>query len=112
MFLIALALGAAALAAPPPATGSARIHHVARSKSRRHRRIARTGVLPLRITLLPAACRGTGCGDLDSPYRLDAVNKAPDDAKRRALKGQWRDCGITGAPVCPHKGFPILRTSD
>lgn len=42
-------------------------------------------------------------------FRLEVEPAPVEDAKDRALRGVWRSCGLTGAPVCPSKGKIRLR---
>lgn len=49
-----------------------------------------------------------GACDPGRRYRLDVSPAAGEDAKDRALRGEWQPCGTTGAPVCPSKPQPIL----
>lgn len=51
-----------------------------------------------------------GACDPGRRYRLDVATVAGERPKDRALRGEWRPCGTTGAPVCPSKGRTILRT--
>jgi len=55
-----------------------------------------------------AAAKACG-GEQPRRYRLDVETVASENAKDRALRGAWRPCGITGAPVCPSKGRVVLR---
>lgn len=43
-------------------------------------------------------------------YRLDVATVSAEDNKHLALRGQWKPCGTTGAPVCPSKGRILFRT--
>lgn len=43
-------------------------------------------------------------------YRLDVATVAAEDDKTRALRGEWKPCETTGAPVCPSKGRLLFKT--
>ena len=43
-------------------------------------------------------------------YRLDVATVMDEDDKTRALRGEWKPCETTGAPVCPSKGRLLFKT--
>jgi hypothetical protein len=70
---------------------------------------------PALPTILDLAARdcaaAAACGVVPTRrYRLDVQAVISEDPKNSALRGAWRPCGITGAPVCPSKGHLLLRT--
>lgn len=64
---------------------------------------------PRILDLAATDCVHGDCTD-QRRYRLDVDSVVTGDAKLRALRGSWRPCGTTGAPVCPSKGRLVLRT--
>ena len=63
-----------------------------------------------RILDLAAKDCADGACDPGRRYRLDVRQVTTERAKDRALRGEWRPCATTGAPVCPSRGRRILRT--
>ena len=64
---------------------------------------AQESAFPRILDVAAQDCAENRC-DPGRRYRLD-VDVAPgEDPKRRALRGVWQPCGITGAPFCPSKG--------
>lgn len=96
MFVLALAL----LAAPAalPAAEPQRTH------AKRSARRARTRVRTVRLTPLPRA-------DRNAKYRVSESDDAGIDFKTRIVtRGAFQNCGVTGMPVCPSKGMPIIHS--
>lgn len=110
MFILALALAAAPVALPVAEPQRAHHQRAKRRTAKRSRaRIAR--VTPL----LPRCATGsvlTRCAkpDRNAQYRLGYVPTDQVDMKGRALKGPFQNCGVTGMPVCPSKGQPLVTT--
>jgi len=44
-------------------------------------------------------------------YRLPLPSTEVVDAKRDAVRSTGMACGTTGAPVCPHNGKTVLKSS-
>jgi hypothetical protein len=97
MFVLALALLAAPAALP---TAEPQRTHAKRSA----RRTVRTRVRTVRLTPLPRA-------DRNAKYRVaDAGDAAIDFKTRIVTRGAFQNCGVTGMPVCPSKGMPIIHS--
>jgi|GEM_PF-2784639 len=112
MLILVLALHAAAITAPPVDLQRA---HPKRSVARP---VRRKRVRTVRATPVLPPCRANSplsrCAkrDRNDQYRLGYAPTEVIDEKGRALKGPFRNCGVTGMPVCPSKGQQILRTTD
>lgn len=81
-----------------------------------HRRKARARVT--RVTNIPARAapqpRNLAIrvpADPAKRYRLPLPSTEVTDAKREAVRNTGMACGTTGAPVCPHKGRQVLKSS-
>ena len=68
---------------------------------------------PRLLDLAGQACRDAAeCGgDPPRRYRLETRSLPIADSKIRALRGEWKACGTTGAPVCPSRGRLTFRDS-
>lgn len=67
----------------------------------------RATALPRILDIAQQEC--IDCGDSpERRFRLDVQPVAARDTKAVALKGYWRPCGTTGAPVCPSRGRKVL----
>jgi hypothetical protein len=107
MFVLAIALHAAAIATPP-ADPEAHARATRTTRKARTVRVRTTRVVPMR-RLLPV----TTSYDRNSQYRLPLGNLEPAyDPKLRVVeRDSAMPCGVTGAPVCPSKGTPIVTSS-
>ena len=100
MFLLTLALIAAPVALP-----AAEPQRRARTSAARRARV-RTAVRMTR--LLPVTRVRT---DHNKQYRLTDTPDNQIDFKTRVVeRGTFKDCGVTGMPVCPSKGVPVLQS--
>ena len=70
-----------------------------------------TGVLPNLPGLAGVDCADlTGCEpDPGRRYRLDVQPAREASTMQRAMRGVWKPCGTTGAPVCPTQPHLLFR---
>ncbi|MES2443657.1 MAG: hypothetical protein V4574_12570 [Pseudomonadota bacterium] len=113
MFVLALALFAAPVALPAVEPQRAHQKRTARRTVRRTR--GRTAALRVK-PVLPACRAGSvlsRCAprDRNAQYRLGYVPDETVDFKARALNGPFKNCGVTGMPVCPSKGQTLVETN-
>ena len=109
MLLLVLALHAAAIATPP--TDLQRHPKRSATRSARRNRVRTVTMKPV----LPVCRAGSVLSRCAKPDRNDQYRLAYSpteivDVKARALKGPFQNCGVTGMPVCPSKGMPILHS--
>jgi hypothetical protein len=69
-----------------------------------------------RVTRIPASARPKTAipivrVDPSERYRLPLASTELVDPKTDAVKSTGMACGTTGAPWCPRKGRPIVKTS-
>lgn len=101
MILLSLALLAAPALAPEPQRYRARA---------RHARIARVTRIPRPRPLL-ATCLTKNCRvDPNAKYRVADTDDSIDFKTRVVERGAFANCGVTGMPVCPSKGMPVLKS--
>ncbi len=97
MILLALAM----LAAPAALPAQPQRTH-AKRKAPRLRRNARV------VTLLPVIQPSR---DPNRRYRVTDDRDHQIDFKTRIVeRGTFKNCGVTGMPVCPSNGMPILKS--
>jgi hypothetical protein len=101
MILLTLALLAAPAALPVAVAEPQR--HARSSKARRAR--ARTPRTAFAIPIVQPP------HDRNAKYRITDTADRIDFKTRVVERGAFKNCGVTGMPVCPSKGMPIL-TSD
>lgn len=110
MLILVLALHAAAVAAPP---ADLQQRHPKRSVVRAARR-GRVRTVAMKPVLAP--CRAgsllSRCArpDPNDRYRVAETDDRIDFKTRIVERGTFRNCGVTGMPVCPTKGMPILHS--
>jgi hypothetical protein len=112
MLILVLALHAAAIATPPLDLQRHPKRSVTRSVRRSRHRVRTVALRPV----LPACRAGSvlsRCArpDSNAKYRLGDTPDESVDAKARALQGPFRNCGVTGMPVCPSNGQKIIDTN-
>ncbi|MBN8810462.1 MULTISPECIES: hypothetical protein [Sphingomonas] len=100
MLLLAFALANALPAAEPP-------QHRRKARAR----VTRVTNIPARAAPRPRNLAVTVPADPDKRYRLPLPSSEVTDAKRDAVRSTGMACGTTGAPVCPHKGTQLLKSS-
>jgi hypothetical protein len=98
MILLTLALLAA-----PSALPVAEPQRRARSSTARRARAKSRVVIAIPIVQPPR--------DRNAKYRITTTDDRIDFKTRVVERGAFANCGVTGMPVCPSKGMPIL-TSD
>jgi len=98
MLLLTLAL----LAAPAALPAAEPQRHTRSSKARRAR--ARTPRMAIAIPIVPVP------RDRNAKYRIAGSDQRIDFKTRVVERGAFANCGVTGMPVCPGKGMPILQS--
>lgn len=98
MLLLALALSGATHIADDP---------------QRHRkaRVVRVTRIPARAAPKATNLAITVPADPNQRYRLPLPSTEIVDAKSDAVKSTGMACGTTGAPVCPHNGTQLVKSS-
>lgn len=99
MILLTLAL----LAAPAALPVAQPQRHAKSSKARRARHRTPRMAIAIPIVQPPR--------DHNAKYRIAGTDDRIDFKTRVVERGTFKNCGVTGMPVCPSKGMPIL-TSD
>lgn len=100
MLLLAFALANALPAAEP-------LQHRRKAKAR----VTRVTNIPARAAPQPRNLAIRVPADPAKRYRLPLPSTEVTDAKREAVRNTGMACGTTGAPVCPHKGRQVLKSS-
>lgn len=98
MLLLTLAL----LAAPAALPFAEPQRHARSGKARRAR--TRTPRMAIAIPIVPVP------RDRNAKYRIADSDQHIDFKTRVVERGAFANCGVTGMPVCPSKGMPIIKS--
>ena len=101
MLILAIALSAVS---PAPLPETQRARRAATTKVVRTRVPARAQPGKVRLPIVTATTR-----DPNDRYRLTDLPDETPNGKMLAVRNTGMACGLTGAPVCPSKGTPVLR---
>lgn len=102
MLLLTLALLTAPVALPPAALVAEPQRHARSGKARRAR--TRTPRMAIAIPIVPVP------RDRNAKYRIAGSDQRIDFKTRVVERGAFANCGVTGMPVCPSKGMPIIKS--
>ena len=78
---------------------------------RRRARARVTHVTRIPVSARPQTVTPIAKVDPAQRSRLPLPSTEIVDAKSEAVKSTGMACGTTGAPVCPHKGRPLIRSN-
>lgn len=102
MLLLAIALAATPAALPAEPQRHAKTRVVRHSRARARLRTSPT------VFALPIVVPR----DRNAKYRVTDTDQRIDFKTRVVERPTFQNCGVTGMPVCPSKGMPVLKSED